>query len=169
MSALTGVLQVGTEPPIGGGLRPELTVHCYEGPLARLVVHEVDDDGSLHRLEGAYAPDLDADPAYPVTDVLLAARVEGSAAAQRLRTLDRKAEANYGAGFRAKVLGNDVARGTPGYGRLFEARSQLEAHPYDGTVAAAFYPGAGDRLREAVTANLERLDARTRLLAGAGP
>lgn len=169
MSALTGVIHVGAEPPIGGGIRPELAVHCYEGPLARLVVHRVDDDGSLRRLDGAYVPDLDAEPSYPVTDLLLAARREGSAAAQRLDTLDRKAEANYGVGFREKVLGNEVARGTPGYGRLFEARSQLEAHPYEGTVAVAFYPGAGDRLREAVTANLERLDARTRLLVGAGP
>ncbi len=169
MSALTGVLQVGSDPPIGGGIRPELTVHCYEGPLARLVVHEVDDDGSLHRIEGAYVPDLAADPSYPVTDVLLAARMEGSAAAQRLRTLDRKAEANYDTGFRAKVLGSDVARGSPGYGRLFEARSQLEAHPYEGTVTAAFYPGASEELRGAVRANLDRLDARTRLLAEAGP
>jgi hypothetical protein len=169
MSALTGVIHVGTEPAIGGGLRPELAVHCYEGPLARLVVHRVEEDGSLRRLEGAYVPDLDADPSYPVTDLLLAVRREGSAAVQRLDTLDRKAEANYGVTFREKVLGNDIARGTPGYGRLFEARSQLEAHPYEGIVAVAFYPGAGDRLRGAVTANLERLDAPTRLLVGAGP
>lgn len=168
MSGLVATLQVGERPPLGGGLRPAVVAHLYGGSLPRFVVHEVDDDGTMRRVEGAYAPEFDADPAYPVTDILLATRREGSAAAQRLTVLSRKAAANYGRSFREMVFASAVARGTPGYGRLFEARSQLEAHPYDGVVAVTFLPGVDPGVRGAVADNVARIDPTDATLVG-GP
>jgi hypothetical protein len=159
--ALTAVLHLGSRPALGGGLDPSHVVHLHEDGVPRLLAYAVQPDGDLERVPGTYAPDLDTDPSYPVTDLLLALRREGSAAAQRLDTLDTKARANYGTGFREKVFDSDVEWGSDGYGRHFEARSQLESHPYEGAVVVGFHPGASDAARLAIADNLTRLDAAT--------
>jgi hypothetical protein len=159
VTTLVAVVHVGETPPLGGGLRPAVVAHLYGGAVPRFVAHEVAEDGSMERVPGGYAPDLDADPAYPVTDLLLATRRDPSAVAQRLDVLDTKARANYGAGFREKTFDSDVAWGSAGYGRHYEARSQLEAHRYDDRIAVGVHPDAPDGVREALAANLERLDA----------
>jgi hypothetical protein len=156
--ALTAVLHLGSRPPLGGGLDTSHVVHCHEDGVPRFLAYELAPDGALERVPGAYAPDLDAEPSYPVTDLLLALRREGSAAGQRLDVLDTKARANYGTGFREKVFDSDVEWGSDGYGRHFEARSQLESHPYEGVVGVGFHAGAGERVRAAVADNLSRLD-----------
>lgn len=161
MSALVAVVHVGAVPPLGGGMRPSVVAHWYEGGVSRLLAYEVGDDGTLTRVPGAYAPDLDEDPSYPVTDLLLALAREHSSIAQRLDTLDTKAEANYGAGFREKVFDSQVAWGSDGYGRHFEARSQLESHPYEGRIAVGLDPDAPGSVERALAANLARLDAPT--------
>jgi hypothetical protein len=161
---LTAVIHLGDRPPLGGGLDASHVVHLHEDGVPRLLAYTVESDGDLDRVPGAYAPALDADPPYPVTDLLLALRRDGSAAAQRLDTLDTKARANYGTGFREKVFDSDVEWGSDGYGRHFEARSQLEAHDYEGTVVVGFHPGIGDAARAAITDNLTRLDAATETL-----
>lgn len=159
MTALVAVVHLGEAPPLGSGLRPAVVAHLYGGAVPRFVVHEVAEDGSMERVPGSYAPDLDADPSYPVTDLLLATRREPSAVAQRLDVLDTKARANYGSGFREKTFDSDVAWGSAGYGRHFEARSQLEAHPYGDRIAVGVHGDAPDAVREALAANLDRLDA----------
>jgi hypothetical protein len=161
MSSLVAVVYVGAVPPIGGGMRPTVVAHWYEGGVGRLLAYEVGGDGSLERVPGAYAPDLEADPAYPVTDLLLAVAREHSTVAQRLDTLDTKARANYGAGFREKVFDSQVAWGSDGYGRHFEARSQLESHPYEGRIAVGVDPDVPPAVERALAANLDRLDAPT--------
>jgi hypothetical protein len=170
--ALTAVLHLGSRPALGGGLEASHVVHLHEDGVPRLLAYATQPDGDLTRVPGTYAPDLDADPSYPVTDLLLALRREGSAAAQRLDTLDTKARANYGTGFREKVFDSDIEWGSDGYGRHFEARSQLESHPYEGAVVVGFHPGASDDARLAIADNLTRLDAATetfRAAAGAEP
>jgi hypothetical protein len=161
MTVLTAVVHIGSAPPLGGGLRPRVVAHFYEDTLPRALAYEVTGDGTLERVPGAFAPDLDAERSYPVTDLLLATARDLSSIADRLNTLDTKARANYGSGFREKVFDSDTAWGSAGYGRHFEARSQLEAHPYEGRVVAGTHPDAGDRLRAALAANLDRLDAPT--------
>jgi hypothetical protein len=169
VSGLVATLQIGERPPLGGGLRPAVVAHLYGGSLPRFVVHEVGDDGTMRRVEGAYAPEFDADPAYPVTDLLLATRREGSAAAQRLTVLSRKAAANYGRSFREMVFESAVARGAPGYGRLFEARSQLEAHPYEGVIAVTFLPGVDAVVRTSIADNVARIGPTDATLADGEP
>jgi hypothetical protein len=159
--SLTAVIHLGERPALGGGLDTTHVVHCHEDGVPRLLAYAMEPDGDLARVTGAYAPDLDADPSYPVTDLLLALRRDGSAAAQRLDVLDTKARANYGTGFREKVFDSDVDWGSDGYGRHFEARSQLESHPYDGAVVVGFHPGVSDAARLAIADNLTRLDAET--------
>lgn len=159
MTTLVAVVHVGKAPPLGGGLRPAVVAHLYDGAVPRFVVHEVADDGSMERIPGGYAPDLDADPSYPLTDLLLATRREPSTVAQRLDVLDTKARANYGSGFREKTFHSDVAWGSAGYGRHYEARSQLEAHRYEGRIAVGLHDGAPPAVRDALSANLDRLDA----------
>jgi hypothetical protein len=181
MSALTAVVQIGTAPPLGGGVEPAVVAHLYEAGIPRFLAYEVtsggDGDGStagggsdgphLARIPGAYAPPVEAEPAYPLTDLLLGTYREGSAISQRLDTLSQKAEANYGRTFREMVFASDVEWGSDGYGRLFEARSQLEAHPVDAVVAVGFLPGVSDDTRLAIEGNRERLDGQTpRLTAG---
>ncbi|MFC7236328.1 hypothetical protein [Halosegnis marinus] len=157
MSRLVATLTFGREPALGGGVEPVAFAHCYEAPVPRFLGYLVRESGDLDRVPGAYAPDLDADPAYPVTDLLLALAPELSSIAGRIRTLDTKAEANYGVGFREKAFDSDVAWGSDGYGRHFEARSQVESHPIDGAVAYTSL-GAGEAVRAAVADNLVRLD-----------
>jgi hypothetical protein len=168
VSTLTAVVHVGTPPPLGGGIQPAVVAHLYDGGLPRFVAYEVTTDGEgpprLTPVDGAYAPAFEDDPAYPVTDLLLALHRSGSAIAQRLDTLSRKAEANYGRTFREMVFASDVAWGSDGYGRLFEARSQLEAHPYEAVVAVGCYPGASEESRRALAENLDRIDGPTRWL-----
>ena len=159
MPSLVAVVHVGAAPPLGGGLRPAVVAHLYADTTPRFVVHEVTDDGSMERVPSTYAPDLDADRSYPVTDLLLATRREPSAIAQRLDVLDTKARANYGSGFREKTFDNDVAWGSDGFGRHYEARSQLEAHRYEDRIAVGVHPDASTEVREALAANLDRLDA----------
>lgn len=159
MPSLVAVVHVGEAPPLGGGLRPAVVAHLYVDAIPRFVVHEVTEDGSMERVPGGYAPDLDADPSYPVTDLLLATRREPSAVAQRLDVLDTKARANYGSGFREKTFDSDVAWGSDGYGRHFEARSQIEAHRYEDRIAVGVHPDAPADVRESLAANLDRLDA----------
>lgn len=170
--ALTAVLHLGSRPALGGGLGASHVVHLHEDAVPRFLAYALEADGELVRAPGAYAPEFDADPSYPVTDLLLALRREGSAAAQRLDTLDTKARANYGTGFREKTFDSDVEWGSDGYGRHFEARSQLESHPYEGAVVVGFHPGASDTARLAIADNLTRLDAATetfRTVAGTEP
>lgn len=162
--ALTAVIHLGERPALGGGLDPSHVVHLHEDGVPRLLAYALDGDGTLERVPGAYAPALDADPSYPVTDLLLALRRDGSAAAQRLDVLDTKARANYGTGFREKVFDSDVDWGSAGYGRHFEARSQLESHSYEGVVAVGFHPDMGETARLAIADNLARLDAETETL-----
>lgn len=159
VTTLVAVVHVGEGPPLGGGLRPAVVAHLYGGGVPRFVVHEVAEDGSLERVPGSYAPDVEADPSYPVTDLLLATRRDPSAVAQRLDVLDTKARANYGAGFREKTFDSDVAWGSDGYGRHYEARSQLEAHRYEDRILVGVHPDASAGIRDALSANLKRLDA----------
>jgi hypothetical protein len=166
--ALTAVVHLGERPALGGGLDPSHVAHLHEDGVPRFLAYTVAADGDLARVPGAYAPALDADPAYPVTDLLLALRREGSTAGQRLDVLDTKARANYGTGLREKVFDSDVEWGSAGYGRHFEARSQLEAHPYEGAVVVGFHPGVSDAARAAIADNLARLDAETGTFGAAG-
>jgi hypothetical protein len=159
VTTLVAVVHVGEAPPLGGGLRPAVVAHLYGGSVPRFVVHEVADDGTMVRVPGGYAPDFEADPSYPVTDLLLATRRGPSAVAERLDVLDTKARANYGVGFREKTFDSDVARGSVGYGRHYEARSQLEAHRYEGRIVVSVRPDAPREIRDALVANLDRLDA----------
>ncbi|MFC6973442.1 hypothetical protein ACFQL1_00265 [Halomicroarcula sp. GCM10025709] len=131
MTTLRAVVRLGDRPPLGEGMVPLVEAHLYGGGLARFVAFRVTDGPELERIPGAYAPDFGADPAYPVTDLLLALpETRGlSAVGQRLDTLSTKADANYGQSFDAMVFTTDVEWGSDGYGRLFEGRSQLEAHP----------------------------------------
>jgi hypothetical protein len=166
MSALTAVVYVGAQPPIGGGLQPAVVAHLYEGGLPRFVAYEVTErEGAppaMDAVGGAYAPEFEAgDDAHPITDLLLATHRDGSAIAQRLDVLSEKARANYGRDFREMVFTSTVEWGSDGYGRLFEARSQLEAHPFESAVTVAFHPGVGEDVRVAITANLERIDGPT--------
>ena len=159
VTALVAVVHVGEAPPFGGGLRPAVVAHLYGGAIPQFVAHEVSEDGSMERVTGSYAPDLDADPSYPVTDLLLALRRGPSDVGQRLDVLDTKARANYGVGFREKAFEGDVVWGSAGYGRHFEARSQLEAHRYVDRIAVGLYTDTPPAIRDALAANLERLDA----------
>jgi hypothetical protein len=159
---LSAVVHVGEPAPLGGGFEPAAVAHLRENGVPRFLAYELDERGGLQRVPGAYAPDPDEEPPHPITDLLLALYPEGSSVAQRLSALSTKAEANYGASLRRKVFDSDVARGSPGYGRHFEARSQLEAHPYEAVVAVGLLPGVGDAMREALEANFERLDAPVR-------
>jgi hypothetical protein len=161
MTVLTAVVHVGSVPPLGGGLRPRVVAHCYEDAVPRLLAYEVSAEGAMERVPGAYAPDLDADPSYPITDLLLGTARGLSSIAGRLDTLDTKARANYGSGFREKVFDSDTAWGSEGYGRHYEARSQLESHPYEGRVVVGVSPNASARVEAALAANLDRLDAPT--------
>jgi hypothetical protein len=161
VSSLVAVVHVGHVPPLGGGMRPTVVAHWYEGGVSRLLAYEVDEAGALDRVPGAYAPDLDEDPAYPVTDLLLALAREYSSVAQRLDTLDTKAEANYGASFREKVFDSQVAWGSDAYGRHFEARSQLESHLYEGRVVVGVDPDAPPAVEQSLAANLDRIDGPT--------
>jgi hypothetical protein len=159
VSRLVATLTFGREPAIGGGIEPTAVAHFYAEPVPRALGYLVRASGDLERVAGAYAPDLGADLAYPVTDLVLALAPELSSIAGRIDTLDTKAAANYGVGFREKAFDSDVAWGSDGYGRHFEARSQLEAHPLDGVVAYADL-GAGGNLAGALADNLARLDCR---------
>ncbi|GGN89618.1 hypothetical protein [Haloarcula pellucida] len=165
MSVLAAVLRVGETPPIGAGMAPRVEAHLYDGGLPRLVAYRVREGPELERHPGAYALDFAAEPAYPVTDVLLALPdTRGlSSIGQRLDTLSTKAEANYGRDFGAMVFKTDVEWGSDGYGRLFEARSQLEAHPFDGQVTVTLTPAVTDEQAAALRANLDRLAGLTRV------
>lgn len=165
MSALAAVLRVGERPQIGPGAVPTLEAHLYAGTVPRFVAFRVTDGPELDRVSGAYAPAFDRDPPYPVTDVLLAFEATRalSTISQRLDTLSTKAEANYGRTFEEMVFSTAVEWGSDGYGRLFEARSQLEAHPYEGVVAATVTPAATEDQRAALLSNLDRLDGDTRV------
>jgi hypothetical protein len=113
-------------------------------------------------VRGAYAPEFEGETrAYPITDLLLATHREGSAIEQRLDVLSEKARANYGQDFRAMVFASDVEWGSDGYGRLFEARSQLEAHPVESAVTVGFHPGVDEGAAASIRANLARLDGPT--------
>lgn len=57
---------------------------------------------------------------------------------------------------------SDVGPGSDGYGRHFEARSQLEARRYEAVVAVGLLPGIDADMRAALEANLDRLDAPVR-------
>lgn len=169
MSTLAAVLRVGETPPIGTGMVPRVEAHLYDGGLPRLVAYRVTEGPELERYPGGYAPDFAAETTYPVTDVLLAipeARALSSIG-QRLDTLSTKAEANYGRDFGAMVFTTDVEWGSDGYGRLFEARSQLEAHPFDGQVTVTLTPGATDEQTAALRENLDRIAGPTRVYVSA--
>lgn len=166
MSALTAVVYVGAQPPIGGGLQPAVVAHLYEGGLPRFVAYEITErEGAppaMEPISGAYAPAFEGDEeAYPITDLLLATYREGSAIAQRLDVLSEKARANYGQDFREMVFTSDVEWGSDGYGRLFEARSQLEAHPVESAITVGFHPGIDEEVGASIRDNLERLDGPT--------
>jgi len=169
MSSLTAVIHVGSDPPLGGGMQPAVLFHLYEGGIPRFVAYEVEADEAgpprLSPFDGAYAPPIESDPSYPVTDLLLATYREGSAIAQRLDVLSEKARANYGRSFREMVFASDVEWGSDGFGRLFEARSQLESHPYEAVVAVGFHAGIDADMQTAIETNLERIDGSTRTLA----
>jgi hypothetical protein len=164
VSALSAIVQIGEPLPLGGGLQPRVIAHWYEGGLSRILAYELGEDGTMSRVPGAYAPALEAEVAYPVTDILLAIARDNSAVAQRLDTLDTKAIANHGASFREKVFESQVAWGSDGYGRHFEARSQLESHPYDGQILAGVTPTASAAVSRCLRENLERIDGETRWL-----
>jgi hypothetical protein len=165
MSALTAVVYIGGQPPIGGGLQPAVVAHLYEGGLPRFVAYEVTErEGAppaMDPIDGAYAPEFEAAESYPITDLLLGTHRDGSEIAQRLDVLSEKARANYGRGFREMVFTSDVEWGSDGYGRLFEARSQLEAHPVETTVVVGFHPGVSEDISAAIVANLDRIDGPT--------
>jgi hypothetical protein len=169
MTVLSAVVRVGDRPPIGDGVVPQVEAHLYGTGLARFVAFDVAEGPELNRVPGAYAPDFAADPAYPVTDLLLAlpATRALSSVGQRLDTLSTKAEANYGQSFEAMVFTTDVEWGSDGYGRLFEARSQLEAHPFEGIVSITLLDAATATQRNALRTNLDRIDGATRVLTTA--
>ena len=169
MSVLAATIYVGEPPPLGPGFVPRVEAHLYGGGVPRLVAFEVTDGPSLERVSGAYAPDLGAETPHPVTDLLLAVGPlrAYSSVGQRLDTLSTKAAANYGRDFTAMVFTTNVEWGSDGYGRLFEARSQLEAHPYDGSVRLVLFDGASEQTAAGLRANLRRLDADTRVLTAA--
>jgi hypothetical protein len=170
MTALRAVVRIGEQPPLGDGVVPQVVAHLYGTGLARFVAFRVTDGPELIRVPGAYAADFEAEPAYPVTDLLLALPETRalSSAGQRLDTLSTKAEANYGQSFEAMVFTTDVEWGSDGYGRLFEGRSQLEAHPFDGVATATLLDGASERQREALATNLDRLDGTTAVYTADG-
>jgi len=165
MSALAAVVRIGERPQIGSGAIPAVEAHLYAGTVPRFVAFRVTDGPELERVSGAYAPAFDREPPYPVTDILLAFEVARalSAISQRLNTLSTKAEANYDRSFREMVFATAVEWGSDGYGRLFEARSQLEAHPFEGVVEATVTPAATEDQRAALVANLDRIDGTTRV------
>lgn len=165
VSRLVATLTFGREPALGGGVEPTAIAHYYAEPVPRALGYLVRASGELERVAGAYAPDIEADPAYPVTDLILALAPELSSIAGRIEILNTKAAANYGVGFREKAFDSDVAWGSDGYGRHFEARSQLEAHPLDGIVSYADL-GAGNKLATALADNLARLNCRVIYDAG---
>ncbi|MBX0294284.1 hypothetical protein [Haloarcula nitratireducens] len=167
MSVLAAVIRAGETPPIGAGMVPRTEAHLYADGLSRLVAFRVTDGPAFERIDGAYAPDLGDRPAYPVTDLLLAvpALRSLSSVGQRLDALSTKAEANYGRDFAAMVFTTAVEWGSDGYGRLFEARSQLEAHPFDGEITVTLTPAATDEQARALRSNLERIDGPTRVYA----
>lgn len=175
MSALTAVVRLGSRPPLGGGIEPSHVAHLYGSAWPRFVLYEVRPaDGSTAGAggtgpglvrDGTYASAFDADTPSPLTDLLLATAPERSAVSGLLATLDTKARANYDTSFREKIVEGDVSRGSPGYGRLFEARSQLEAHPYDGLVVVSFLAGVAPTVENAIRANAARLDADVEILA----
>ena len=158
MSRLVATLTFGREPAVGGGIEPTALAHCYADAIPRFLGYVVAESGEFERVPGVYAPDIETDRPYPVTDLVLALAPQLSSIADRIETLDTKARANYGVGFREKAFDSDVAWGSDGFGRHFEARSQLEAHPLDGAIAVAVYAPEG-RVVDAVTDNLARLDA----------
>lgn len=159
---LRAVVHVGDTAPIGAGFEPAFVAHLHANGVPRFVAYEVRATGDLERVPGAYAPDADEEPPHPITDLLVALYPEGSTAGQRLEVLSTKAEANAGISLQERVFASDTERDTPGYGRHFEARSQLESHPYGAAIAVGFMPGIDAALRAAIEANLERLDAPTR-------
>ncbi|MES3516864.1 MAG: hypothetical protein PPP58_04275 [Natronomonas sp.] len=156
---LTSVVHVGEPAALGVGVQPSVIVHLHEGGLPRMLAYELEDDGTLDRVPGTYTPDPTEEPPHPITDVLLGLCPEGSVAGQRLRTLSQKAAANASVSFREKIFGGDIGPETPGYGRHFEARSQLEAHRYQQAIVVGYLPGISDSMRSAIEANLTRLDA----------
>jgi hypothetical protein len=192
MSALTAVIHIGSRPPLGSGITPSHVAHCYGTEWPQFVLYEVgpangdgngtDSDGDedsrtesgsedggaagpdLRWLPGAYAPAFEAERSYPLTDLLLAAAPRKSAVGDLLGALDTKARANYGVGFREKVLEADVSRGSPAYGRLFEARSQLEAHPYNGAIVVGTHAGVAPAVSDGLRANAARIDADIEVL-----
>ena len=95
---------------------------------------------------------------------MLASAFERSAIGDRIAVLDTKARANYGVSFREKVLDGDVSRGSPGYGRFFEARSLLEAHPYDGAITVGLQPGLAPVVETGLRENAARLDTTVDVL-----
>ncbi|KAB7513737.1 hypothetical protein DM867_07950 [Halosegnis rubeus] len=155
MSRLVATVTFGRRPAIGSGIEPVAVAHGYAEPMARFLGYNLTDDGTLDRVPGAYAPVLGDRPSV-VTDLLLALAPELSSIADRIGTLDTKSRVNYGVDFREKAFDSAVGWGSDGYGRHFEARSQLESHPIDGAVAVACY-GSGELCR-AIEANLDRLD-----------
>lgn len=155
VSRLVATLTFGRRPTLGSGIEPVAVAHGYAEPMARFLGYELAGDGTLDRVPGAYAPVLDERPS-PVTDLLLALAPELSSIADRIITLDTKSRVNYGVDFREKAFDSAVGWGSDGYGRHFEARSQLESHPIDGAVAVACH-GDGELCR-AIEANLDRLD-----------
>lgn len=159
---LRAVVYVGDTAPIGEGFEPAYIAHLHGDGVPRFVAYEVKGTGDLERVPGAYAPDPTEEPPHPITDLLVALYPEGSEAGQRLDVLSTKAEANAGITLQERVFSSDTERDTPGYGRHFEARSQLESHPYEAAIAVGFLPGIDDGLRSAIEWNLERLDAATR-------
>jgi len=177
MSALTAVVRLGSRPPLGGGIEPSHVAHLYGSAWPRFVLYEVrSGEDSSHGAAGpdlarvgTYAPALEAGRSYPLTDLLLAIAPEKSAVSDLLGVLDTKATANYGTSFREKVLRGDVSRGSPAYGRFFEARSQLEAHPYEGVLVVGFHVGVGSDVEEEIRDNAARLDAEVELLAPKNP
>lgn len=163
MSVLTAVIRIGARPPLGGGIEVSYIAHLYGAEWPRFVLYEVRADDAagpvLDRLPGTYAPAFEAERSYPLTDLVLASAPGKSAVGDRIGVLDTKARANYGVSFRKKVLGDEVSRGSPGYGRLFEARSLLEAHPYDGAITLCLQPGLAPAVETGLRGNAARLEA----------
>ncbi len=155
MSRLVATVTFGRRPTLGAGIEPIALAHGYAEPMARFLGYDLTDDGNLDRVPGAYAPVLDDRPSV-VTDLLLALAPELSSIADRIQTLDTKSRVNYGVDFREKAFDSAVGWGSDGYGRHFEARSQIESHPIDGAVAVACYGNGG--LCQAIERNLDRLD-----------
>jgi hypothetical protein len=169
MSALTAVVRIGTRPPLGGGIEPAYVAHLYGVEWPRFVLYEVRSTNDaagpvLDRLSGTYAPAFEGERSYPLTDLVLASAFERSAIGDRIAVLDTKARASYRVSFREKVLDGDVSRGSPGYGRFFEARSLLEAHPYDGAITVGLQPGLAPVVETGLRENAARLDTTVDVL-----